>query len=140
MLGHLRLGKIAPIISVVAKEVTTAMTATCKQTLIEAISELDSKSDSMMGSNSIHLNIPLLPSELWLKMIENLGERLIKLLVHIKVLHAFSYLFYSIFSVIACNRGLFTDFPLALQDIILLFKSCADSALYHACDTSPSFV
>lgn len=84
ILGHLRLGKIAPIITVLAKEISTAMTATCKQTLIEAVSESDSKSDSLIGSTAVQLAIPQLSSDLWLKMILQLSERLVILLRHIR--------------------------------------------------------
>ncbi|CAL8143617.1 unnamed protein product [Orchesella dallaii] len=82
--GHLRMGKVAAIITVVAKEISTAMTTTCKQTLIEAVSESDSKSDSLIGSNSIHMTIPSLSTDLWIKMISHLGQRLVLLLQHIK--------------------------------------------------------
>jgi len=84
MLGHLRLGKVAPIVTVLAKEISTAMTATCKQTLIEAVSESDSKSDSLIGSTAVQLAIPQLSSDLWLKMIEQLSQRLVILLRHIR--------------------------------------------------------
>lgn len=81
--GHLRMAKVAAIVTVLAKEIGTAMTTTCKQTLIEAVSESDSKSDSL-HSNSIHQTIPSLSSELWLKMIGHLGHRLVLLLEHVK--------------------------------------------------------
>jgi hypothetical protein len=83
--GHLRLGKVAAIITVLAKEITTAMTTTCKQTLIEAISESDSKSDSLINSNSIFQGIPQLHTDLWVKMVTQLGDRLVLLLQHIRV-------------------------------------------------------
>jgi len=83
-LGHLRLGKVAPIVTVLAKEISTAMTATCKQTLIEAVSESDSKSDSLIGSTAVQLAIPQLSTDLWVKMITQLGESLVFLLHHIQ--------------------------------------------------------
>lgn len=79
------MGKVAAIITVLAKEISTAMTTTCKQTLIEAVSESDSKSDSLIGSNSIHMTIPSLSTDLWIKMVTQLGQRLVLLLQHIKV-------------------------------------------------------
>jgi hypothetical protein len=60
------------------------MTTTCKQTLIEAISESDSKTDSLINSNSFQ-GIIQLPSELWIKMITQLGNRLVLLMEHIRV-------------------------------------------------------
>lgn len=58
------------------------MTATCKQTLIEAVSESDSKSDSVSGSTAIQLEIPKLSSDLWIKMIGQLSEKMVQLLQH----------------------------------------------------------
>ncbi|CAG7726165.1 unnamed protein product [Allacma fusca] len=84
ILGYLRIGKVVPIVSVLAKEITTAMTTTGKQTLIEAVSESDSKSDSLIGSNAVQMAIPHLSTELWIKMISQLGQRLVQLLQHIK--------------------------------------------------------
>lgn len=100
--GHLRMGKVAAIITVLAKEIGTAMTTTCKQTLIEAVSESDSlKNDSQIVggmANSIHQTIPSLSGELWLKMIGHLGQRLVFLLEHVK-------------------------------EVILLFQNCANVAV-----------
>ena len=84
ILGYLRIGKVAPVVSVLAKEISTAMTTTGKQTLIEAVSESDSKSDSLIGS-SVQMAIPHLSTDLWIKMISQLGQRLVQLLEHIKV-------------------------------------------------------
>ncbi len=68
-----------------AKELSTAMTTTCKQTLIEAISESDSKSDSLINSSSMFQGIVHLPSDLWIKMITHLGDRLVLLMEHMRV-------------------------------------------------------
>lgn len=62
-----------------------------------------------------------LPSELWIKMITQLGDRLVIFMEHMRV------------SVPCCQTHLFRNIYkielVSFQDVILLFQSCADSAI-----------
>ena len=58
------------------------MTATCKQALIEAVSESDSKSDTLSGSTAIQSAIPQLSNDLWINMISQLSGKMVQLLQH----------------------------------------------------------